>query len=458
MGFAFAFLFYHFELGVNALLFDGLLLLLLLGGRPELACSSGVRWATACLLASALSLVIVNTDGALLAHHLSVVLLVGFTQRRELRFLFYALLLGLLSLVSGPLRIIGSGLRAVTEYEGRFAVGRWLVPGLTALVVCVPFVVLYSAGSVDFLGAIEWLLNLIPDLLDDRTAATLVLLLFGLNLGVALLFPLANAPGEISRPGLEQQLKRVRIRSAVQRSPLALKRAYRSALATLFLLNALLLVVNLTDVINVWIGYRPLTAPQLSQFVHEGTATLLLSIFLAMVCVLVVFRRNLNFYHGAGALRAVAYFWLIQNAFLALSVGLRNAYYIRAYGLAHGRVIVMLMIVLVLTGLFPLYRKVRFRRTLSYLLQVNGLALWLALVGNGAVNWSVVITRFNLNRPGDRVDWDYLVRDLDDTNTFLLREHLDRVPVRFRKRIRARRVQAPQDWRSWNYAAWRNRN
>ena len=116
------------------------------------------------------------------------------------------------------------------------------------------------------------------------------------------------------------------------RGPLDLRKEWLAAVVSFGLLNALLLLVNAVDIRWLWFGFRPAPGFDLTQFVHEGTYVLIFSILLAAGIMLWFFRRNLNFYQrGLPALRWGATLWVLQNAVLAVSVGLRNYYYIALY-------------------------------------------------------------------------------------------------------------------------------
>jgi hypothetical protein len=80
------------------------------------------------------------------------------------------------------------------------------------------------------------------------------------------------------------------------RSALALRKEWLAAVASIGLLNAMLLVVNAVDVRWLWFGFRAAPGFDLTQFVHEGTYVLIFSIMLAAGIMLWFFRRNLNFY------------------------------------------------------------------------------------------------------------------------------------------------------------------
>ncbi|WP_116105449.1 DUF4173 domain-containing protein [Lewinella sp. IMCC34191] len=458
LGLFFAYLFFPLGVGLNIFAFDAGMLLALFATRPELAGRAGVRWAVFLLLASAVSVVVVHAPASRLVHHLSLLILMGFVQERELRFVWYGLFLGIVSLLAGPKRVY-HGL--IDRYGGFLSAPNrwvWVWPALTALVVSCPFLLLYTIGSSDFfrsLGMVtDWLIGL-----QGMNQVLLFLALFAVGMSITASLVLADSDVKLTTDEVSgnERLSRTRIGERRCSSMVALRFQYRRAIMVFATLNVLLFAVNLTDLRFIWMSAAELPATTLSEYVHTGTNSLILSIILAMALVLHFFRRNLNFYPHARTLRALTYLWLAQNAFLALSVGVRNGHYIHAYGLAIGRVYVGLALCLVLVGLFSLYRKVRQRMSIYYLLQVNGMAAWLFLVAFGAVNWSGIITRVNLRQPTDRIDWSYLVDDLDGTNHYMLRDQLNRLPTRYHRRVRLSR-EAVSDWRTWNYADWREEN
>ena len=92
LGLTYALLFYHAETGLNLFLFDALLVGLALWVRPELAGHKSFVWSVGGLLFAAGSVVIVHSGAAVLAHHLTYFLVLGFAQTRELRFIWFGLL------------------------------------------------------------------------------------------------------------------------------------------------------------------------------------------------------------------------------------------------------------------------------------------------------------------------------------------------------------------------------
>ncbi len=176
-----------------------------------------------------------------------------------------------------------------------------------------------------------------------------------------------------------------------------LTQEYRTAILTFGLLNILLCLVNLTDVGYIWISFDPRQVNDLTGMVHRGTYVLIFSILLSMFLVLYWFRANLNFYPRGKILRRLALVWIYQNAFLALSVGLRTYYYIAEQGMAYKRLGVLLFLVLTLFGLFSLIVKVRDRKSLYFVWKYNSWAAYIMLIAMSTIDWDMMIVRYNLD-------------------------------------------------------------
>jgi len=194
------------------------------------------------------------------------------------------------------------------------------------------------------------------------------------------------------------------------RGALALRKEWLAAVASISLLNALLLVVNAVDVRWLWFGFRAAPGFDLTQFVHEGTYVLIFSILLAAGLMLWFFRRNLNFYKpGLPLLRWGATLWVAQNAVLAVSVGLRNYYYIAATELAYKRIGVYGFLLLTLFGLGTVLLKIWQRRSAFSLVRLNSWAAYALLLGLAAGNWEGWIARYNLQPGFTRLNIGFLL-------------------------------------------------
>ncbi len=173
-----------------------------------------------------------------------------------------------------------------------------------------------------------------------------------------------------------------------------LKNEYRAALFLLFALNAIILVLNITDIIWVWFGFK-WEGQFLKNFVHEGTYLLIVSILISILLVLYYFRNNLNFYSKNNLLKYLSYAWLAQNAFLALSVGMRNFWYIHYFALAYKRIGVFVFLLLTLYGLYTVYIKVKSGKSAFYLYRANAYAWLVVLTLTSVINWDILIAQYN---------------------------------------------------------------
>jgi hypothetical protein len=194
------------------------------------------------------------------------------------------------------------------------------------------------------------------------------------------------------------------------RPMLDLRKEWLAAVVSFGLLNLLLLVVNAVDVKWLWFGFDRSSVADLTQFVHEGTYVLIFSILLAAGIMLWFFRRNLNFYQpGLPLLRWGATAWVLQNVVLAISVGLRNYYYIVYTGLAYKRIGVYGFLLLTLFGLGTVLLKIWQRRSAFNLVRLNSWAAYALLLGLAAGNWEIWIARYNLQTRFQSLDIGFLL-------------------------------------------------
>jgi hypothetical protein len=387
---------------------------------------SGYFWlAVAGSLFSAGMVVMYGSGAAGLATLASLALLLGYINQPHLKLVLYAVLTaGANWLLAGP-RVL-RGLRAPRQSgaglrRGWFYARLLLVP----LAVLGGFHVLFAVAnpryaalsSKVFAKLSEWLLLLIPDV------SFLHLLFFTLGFlltaGALVVVPVHYFADHESRFGEFIRRQRDRVASFGVRRPdfslknfrtLDLRKEFLAAGAVFGLVNLLLLVVNAIDINWLWFGFVPKANFDLAQFVHEGTYVLIFSILLAMGIVLWFFRRNLNFYApGLPWLRWGATVWVLQNAVLAISVGLRNYYYIWHSGIAYKRIGVCFFLVLVFFGLATVLLKIWQRRSAYSLIRLNALAVYAVLLALAAGNWEPWIAGYNLQRRFPSLDIGFLL-------------------------------------------------
>ena len=424
----FDWLFWRERGGVNILVFNAFVVVAQLVQLPRHAAArrSGYFWLMVCgSLLSGVLMAIYGSAVAALASAVSVVLLLGYANQPTLKLLLYAGLTGLGSAAEAWLRVL-RGVRppsnaGVGVQRGWFYGRLLLVPlGILAafhllFVVANPVYARLSSRVLDVLG--EWLLRLLPDI--SLGHLLFLVLGFAVTAAVVVAVPVYFFADQESRFGEFVRRQRDRVASLAVRRPdfrlkttkaLDLRKEYLVAVAVFGLVNALLLVVNAIDVRWLWFGFRPAPGFDLAQFVHEGTYVLIFSILLAMGIVLWYFRRNLNFYApGLRALRWGATVWVLQNAVLAVSVGLRNYYYILNSGVAYKRIGVCFFLLLVFFGLATVLLKIWQQRSAYSLVRLNSLAVYAVLLLLAAGNWEVWMAEYNLQSRFRSVDVGFLL-------------------------------------------------
>jgi hypothetical protein len=460
----YAVLFWTGQMGLNTLIFAGFLTTLTWILHPEYRAAPRIWAAMLGVLLSAVAVFWQHSNLAKVAHLVSIFLLLGFAQARELRFLGYALLLAATSVFSMPLTWWR---RWEKEYEVTLRwLGNWTYLALLPLSLLGLFFCIYYYANVEFARLVDWLIQYWPRFSPWKTLA---LLLQGALLISVLLWP-SVWTAELQQQEQEWSLwkLRKRVKEKLFSPTLALRQHYYSALLSFGLLNALLLVVNLSDIKAVWLNPHQYSATELSSSVHQGTYLLIVALGLAMALIAYFFQGNLHFLPNNRNLKILAYTWIIQNTVLALSVAWRNYHYIVEYGMAYKRLGVLWFLVLVILGLYSLYIMVQERRSLYYLWVLNAWFLYLSLLGNSFINWDVFITRYNLQQARHKtIDTHFLLKDISDKNlptllnehslllqrSDLLPEDVDRMLNKKIKDFEGR--QRKMDWRGWNYADWR---
>ena len=435
----FDWLFWRERGGINMLVFNAFIVLAQLVQLPRHAAARRSGYFRLMVFGSLLSGVLMAIYGsavAALACAVSVLLLLGYANQPSLKLLLYAGITGLGSAAEAWLRVLrsvrppshsGAGVRRSWFY-GRLLLVPLGILGAFHLLFAManPEYARLSSRVLDVLG--DWLMRLLPDI--SLGHLLFLGLGFAVTAAVVVAVPVYFFADQESRFGEFVRRQRDRVASFAVRRPdfrlkvtkaLDLRKEYLMAVAVFGLVNVLLLVVNAIDVRWLWFGFKPAPGFDLAQFVHEGTYVLIFSILLAMGIVLWFFRRNLNFYApGLRALRWGATVWVLQNAVLAVSVGLRNYYYILNSGVVYKRIGVCFFLLLVLFGLGTVLGKIWQQRSAYSLVRLNSLAVYVVLLLLAAGNWEVWMTEYNLQPRFRSVDIGFLLDMPDRTLPTLL--------------------------------------
>lgn len=489
------YLFWHESAGLNVLVYLAFLVAAHLALLPRYAPvrrTTGFWVAVAGCLVSGGLVAWYGSGAALLAALASGLLLVGLVNQPQLRLLGYAALTAMAGVLPAVAAVLGN-VRAPSQLGARLGrgwfYGRMLGVPLLALVI---FQVLFAVANPKYAALSNRVWELLGDWLGRLFEAVsvphlLFLVLCGVGAaGALVVVPVHFFADHESRFGEVVRRQRDGVASLAVRRPnfaptnrrlLDLRKEWLVAVVSLGLLNALLLLVNAVDISWIWLDFQPAPGFDLTQFVHEGTYVLIFSILLAVGIMLWFFRRNLNFYQpGLPLLRWGATLWVAQNLVLAVSVGLRNYYYIVYTGLAYKRIGVYGFLLLTVFGLGTVLLKIWQRRAAFSLVQLNSWAAYAVLLLLAAGNWEIWIAEYNLQARFARLDIGFLLA-MPPRVLPVLATHealLDKIPAlvseedgyyhpttpaqahqRLRERLAAfRRAYPLHDWQSRTGAEW----
>lgn len=407
------FLFHDSGIGLNLLLFELAAAGVLWFIRPT-ALPQTARWTLGGTMLSAL---MVAWHGSLLAVVLNLVsaaLTVGILLAPELRALHQSALLAAAHLPAVP----GALLRAIPArgLADRASITPRHVLSLAAVpLFLVLFGSMYRASNPFFDGFTEKALAAFD--VDMALVGSIVLGLL--------------VSGFILLPSHHERLMRWAAGTGDQLQPNGeatgpdVRREIFIAMLLLGGLNVLLLIVNALDIRHVWTGFQ-FDGQYLKQFVREGTYMLMLSIVLGAAIVLYFFRGDLNFACGARPVRWLAYAWLGQNIVLALSVGMRNFWYIHYYALAYKRIGVGFFLLALCIVLALVVIKVQRGRSAHFLLRTGSVAVYAVALVMALFNWDGIMARYNLAQQGKAfVHLDFLATLSDKALPRLVRSQED---------------------------------
>ncbi len=412
------FFFWNDKFGINLPLFTTLLLAFQLVLNPVSILSNRVRITLAGTLLSGVMVVLFNSFSSKFAHVTSFFLTTVFIHHFELRSILYAIP----TFVFDHIYVQSFLLKGLGRVSGQSKNARklWRYFKLIVIpaIVLGVFYVLYAIANPKFKSLVykltvnffDWVENFIGYLSFSR----IVFLLLGLFLITGAIYYSAkkffsNVESEFDDPLVRKRLTRfkVKISNSLGESKTlpgfshfkmnALKNELRIAIILITAVNVMLLVVNVVDINWVWINFLPDPGFNLSQFVHEGTYILIMSILLSIAILLYFFRQNLNFYSKNKWLKILGIIWMIQNLLLVISVALRNFHYINYHGLAYKRIGVFIFLALTVFGIITVLIKVLKVKSAYYLFRINGWSAYIMLILMAFMNWDVIIARHNLN-------------------------------------------------------------
>ena len=457
-------LFYDQSAGINFLLFNLLLVAAVFVLQPHLKNHrSAIIVAAGCVFTS-LMIVWHHSWAAIWLNIISLMCLSGLSLRPESSLLVAWANSSYSLVVSFFKKLFGKGeakspettTGVVTATSGMTAsqLMSWLVP----VAIFSVFTLLYTSASPAF----QAFFNSIS--FDFISIGWVFFTLLGGYLLFAFFFPTPLrklVAADAQAPNILQRQRRPRSLTLV--NMIGLRHEYRSGWLLFALLNGLLVFFHVSDIFYLITDRLP-EGMSYTEYLHQSVNTLILSIVLAIAIVMYFFRGNLNFWQNNRRLKTLTYLWIAQNGVLVLTTAYKNFLYIEGWhGLTHKRIGVYVYLLLTMIGLITTYIKVEKVKSNWYLFRQNARLFYFVLVAFTAVNWSRVITHYNLDHLAtDKIDFHYLTK-LSDANVDLLYRatqnksytipHNTKTTI-LREARDFQEHQENQEWPSWSYNDW----
>jgi len=493
----FNFFFWHEKLGVNLTIFIILLSVAAIVLNKDSFKSKNVMLVSFAVLYSGGMVVYNNSVFSGFACISSFIVLIGYIHQPQLKTVLSALLTSLGSFLIFPYNVLEETRLAKNKFRVFAKVLKAVKLASIPVIVFFVFYGIYAYSNPIFNNYSnsfwDWVKQFLNQILIDYPPQRFIFIFFGLFLVTGVLFNRdirvflkidKSFLGILIRDKYKKLVSKIDDRYEYGRmfkrifnfKMTSLKTEYKIGVILIVLVNLLILVLNIIDISFVWLGFDSSRVDNLAYFVHEGTYYLIFSILLSMAILLYFFRGNINFYSKNNLLKYGAYLWIVQNGVMAISLMLRNYYYIEYYyALSYKRIGVMIFILLTFTGLITMFIKISARRTIFYLLKVNGAVVFIVMILMGSLNWDENIARYNLQNPvKESIDVDYLFSLSDDVLP-VLNEHKDKLNQNFYFREGWRRYQNNglqeletraqnflekqngYSWLSWNYTDWKTK-
>lgn len=458
-------IFWEEDFGVNLLIFSSLVLFVLAFSLfPESIRKRNVQVVVVLTLVSGLMVVVHNSVISKLGHLASFFLMIGFMQENRSKTLLEAALQYIINFfttfIEAPRRLQRASESVFGENKYAKFISRNLVLAIIPMLVFgVFFLIFFNANPVfNELVNNSWLyiIDLFNLTFDEASFGRVIFFLFATYLTFSILFDWGVAKKLLKL--LPQNEHITPTEEASEQASNYQRNEYKIALMLIGSVNILLLIINIIDINFLWLSFDYSQAGNLSKLVHEGTGTLILSIFLSIAILLYYFRKDLNFYQNNKLLKSLAYTWIGQNVILIISVSLRNYYYIDFYGLTHLRIGVGVFLLITLIGLCTLWVKIKDLKSFFYMLRANTWAIYVVWMSLTLVNWDVLIARYNLSHTfKNGVDYNYLLT-LSDKTLPIIYENRTKLPNEANQNLLIVRIeryfkrQEGYTWCSWNFA------
>lgn len=478
-------LFWNEEVSLNLLIFSSLLSILSIILEIESWKNKTIIVVAIGTFTALISIVLHYSTISFIAFYISALIGIGLLLESRTKLLFFAFLSG----ISKPFFIISVELEKFLlpetniKKEEKVSSGHYFFKRiklfLLPLVIFSVFFILFKWGNHVFNKITDDIGYYFLTIFNYISFQKIPCMLLGAGISCIILLRIKNDYWLKREGEQEEKLYRERKKTnMIQYTTLSLKNEYWIGIITLIMVNSLCIFINTIDIFWLWINFDAKNIQDFAKMVHDGTYILIFTILLSMGVLIYFFRGNLNFIPKNKLLLQLAYLWLLQNVFMALSVGLRTWYYIHERGLAYKRIGVLIFLVLTLFGIFSLYIKIKQQKTFYFLWNVNIKSVYLMLIFMSWIDWESWIVSHNINYTKNYQDFDmeFLITRSDKTLS-ILQENWNKIPkniqtkyfyyqetgyniaTNYEEYLKARvkkfkEKKQKQTWRSWNYAEY----
>lgn len=473
-------LFWKEAVGLNALLFTVFIIGSLIYAFPYFVKSKYALIVTAGTLITALTITMHASELSIFVWIFSIILLQPFIHYKELKTIIYSSLSAVTSFVTSFM-LIGDYIKLEKKSSVRLKKTlRYIKLTLIPIAVLYVFYWIFKFANPVFDELSDKVFIAVGDwfrmIFKDISFAEIMFTIWGFIMVAWFIYKMKRDHVVHEEKNYNETISRKRKKKSINKFMQGrlglkqlLKNEFKIGIIMIILVNFLLLIVNIIDIITIWINFKYTPEFDLRQFVHEGTYLLILSILLSIGIMIFFFRKNLNFYPKVRLLKVVSYIWIIQNMILLTSVIIRNSHYIDYFGLAYKRIGVFFFLALVVFGLITLYMKIKNKKSSFWLIKVNSWAIYIGFVLFAIPDWDIIIAKHNLSHPlKNNMETSFLLTfdnkalPLIDQNKVILKQSeqyntyryfYDSYEIVYENRVKEMINRYEEtSWLSWNYA------
>lgn len=164
----------------------------------------------------------------------------------------------------------------------------------------------------------------------------------------------------------------------------------------LFVMNALLLLVNVLDLRFLYFGAPLPNGLAHKLFVHNGVRHLFFSIVLGISVIIYCEYLQLFSTEKSKLFKTLTILWLSQNLIMVLSTAYRNQLYILEAHLTYLRILVFFWLLLSIVLLLSTYLKLKYKYAIGKQIQMNLIAATSFFCCCSVVDWDGFISRYNI--------------------------------------------------------------